>query len=202
MLKTVNCPGCQAAYRIDSDKIPPGGGTLTCPTCGRRWTVRPGEAEVVHAPAPAAPPAKGAAVACPRCGHHFVPGTEAGQPRKTVLVVDDQEFFRNFAVDLLSDRYDIHVAKSVDEALKKSEELHPALIVLDLGLDGGADDGRRVLERVGGQVPVIIMTGRTDFDPFGEDWRLLEQLGARNLVIKSMSIGEELRAKVAALIDS
>ena len=44
------------------------------------------------------------------------------------------------------------------------------------------------------------MTGRTDFDLYGKDWHDLVALGARELVIKSMSIEEELRSKVAKTI--
>ena len=214
-LRSIQCPGCRATYRVDPGKVPSGGGQLTCPACGRRWRVAPSNNLEAPSPPPptalASPPAPASAsapaaarapgeVECPRCGHHFgVAGTGAGV-KKSVLVVDDQEFFRNFAVDLLGDRYQMHVAKSAEEALRKADEVSPDLIVLDLGLDQGPEDGRRILETLARRVPVVIMTGRMDFDLYGKDWHDLVALGAHELVIKSMTIGEELRTKVAKVI--
>jgi len=190
---------------VDPGKIPPGGGYLTCPTCGKRWRVYP-EPVAVGPTEPQPPPPSEApseadetSVCCPSCGHQFRPLASPAS-RKSVLVVDDQEFFRNFAVDLLAERYRTQVAKSFDEALRKAIEIAPDLIVLDLGLDQGPDDGRRLLEHLGAKFPVIVMTGRADFDLFGEEWKILERLGARDLVIKSLRLGDELPAKVFNLI--
>ncbi|PKN32396.1 MAG: hypothetical protein CVU63_19015, partial [Deltaproteobacteria bacterium HGW-Deltaproteobacteria-20] len=53
MLK-VECEGCQAPYRVDERRVPPGGLKMRCPKCGTTFVVKKG------APAPAAaPPAAG-----------------------------------------------------------------------------------------------------------------------------------------------
>ena len=45
------------------------------------------------------------------------------------------------------------------------------------------------------------LNGRADFDLYGEDWRELEALGARDLVIKTLTLGEELPSKVVRALD-
>jgi len=82
------------------------------------------------------------------------------------------------------------------------EEHRPDVIVLDLGLEGRADDGKRVLARLEHRFPVVILTGRTDFDLYGGDWRELEALGARGLVIKGLAMEAELKAKVESVLAS
>jgi predicted Zn finger-like uncharacterized protein len=121
--------------------------------------------------------------------------------RKKILVVDDHEFFRNFAVDILVDEYDMCMAKNIEEALRKIRTEKPDLIILDLGLESGADDGKIILEKMPDRsVPVVIMTGRTDFDIYGDDWRELVALGADDLIIKGMDITDELKKKVHILL--
>jgi len=201
-LHEVACPSCGTTYRVDANKVPRQGGFLTCPSCSHRWQLRKEDLpstiekpeEVVVEAAPATP----RTLSCPACGHEFSPQRPTG--KKSILIVDDQEFFRNFAVDLLSDQYQTHVAKSTAEALRKAEDLKPDLIVLDLGLEQGPEDGRRILHELGGRFPVVIMTGRDDFDLYGDGWREFEQLGARDLVVKSLTLGEELPTKVQAAL--
>ena len=201
----VICPGCGAGFRLDPTRIPAEGARLVCPACGRKWRVsaKPGEAPAADAPVPsptAQTTAKGDETTCPRCGHVF--DRTAKVARRSVLVVDDQEFFRNFAAEILAGDYRILVAKNVDEAVRSAEEHRPDVIVLDLGLEGGADDGKRVLARLEHRFPVVILTGRTDFDLYGGDWRELEALGARGLVIKGLAMEAELKAKVESVLAS
>ena len=54
--------------------------------------------------------------------------------RKTILVVDDTEFNRDLVVQLLEDDYDIITAENGAEALDKTQEQKPDLILMDLGM--------------------------------------------------------------------
>jgi CheY-like chemotaxis protein len=57
-----------------------------------------------------------------------------GAMRKTILVVDDTEFNRDLVVQLLEDDYDIITAENGAEALDKTQEQKPDLILMDLGM--------------------------------------------------------------------
>jgi CheY-like chemotaxis protein len=236
---------------VDINKIPSGGGYITCPTCSNKliakWDYSEGSAgkirlspadrstatarqqeprlqESTGSAGPAKPPEKQPEAAapctrvqCPRCGIMFNPGAEAKEQkdavkqepwaapapkRKSILVVDDHEFFRNFAVDILAGEYIMTMAKTVEEALGKINEEKPDLMILDLNLESGSDDGKVILQRMPkNSIPVIIMTGRTDFDIYGDDWRDLVALGADDLIIKGMDITDELKKKVNILLN-
>jgi two-component system cell cycle response regulator DivK len=54
--------------------------------------------------------------------------------KKTILVVDDTEFNRDLVVQLLEDDYDVIIAENGAEALEKTEEQRPDLILMDLGM--------------------------------------------------------------------
>lgn len=190
-MMNVRCPSCGASYRLDPARIPAGGARLSCPACNHRWMIKGARSEAAASPY---------AVSCPKCGHSFNPG-QSEQTAKSVLVVDDQAFFRNFAAEALSSDYTVYVAKGLEEAVRSFEENLPSAVVLDLGLDRGPDDGKEVLKRLGGRAPVVILTGRTDFDQFGDDWRELAELGARELVLKGLTMDAELKSKVQRLIE-
>jgi DNA-binding response OmpR family regulator len=66
-----------------------------------------------------------------------------------VLVVDDYEPFRRFVCSTLGKRTDLQVVCEISdglEAVQKAEELHPDLIVLDIGLPSlsGIEAARRI----------------------------------------------------------
>ena len=198
-MQRIKCPSCGASYRFDPASVPPEGARLTCPACNQKWTVKPPETDASAAEAePAATTSE--SVTCPQCGHVFQPA--ASRPQRSVLVVDDQEFFRNFAVETLSRDFAVHIAKSTEEAVRRAHEFNPDAIVLDLGLEKGADDGKEVLRLLERRFPVVILTGRTDFDPFGADWQELVDLGARELVTKGFNMDDELRSKVKRVIEA
>jgi two-component system, cell cycle response regulator DivK len=54
--------------------------------------------------------------------------------RKTILVVDDTEFNRDLVVQLLEEDYEILIAENGAEALEKTQEQRPDLILMDLGM--------------------------------------------------------------------
>ncbi len=79
----------------------------------------------------------------------------------TVLVVDDDAFFRTFCSDVLrQEGYEVELAASGAEALERIEALHPALVLADIYMPEMS--GLELLESVKARSPsvdVVIMTG-------------------------------------------
>jgi DNA-binding response OmpR family regulator len=89
--------------------------------------------------------------------------------QRLILVVEDDEATRGFlAENLVADGFRVAGAESAAEALRAIEVRQPALVVLDLRLEGGS--GLDVLDRVRSadglasrldpDLPVIVLTGR------------------------------------------
>jgi two-component system cell cycle response regulator DivK len=81
--------------------------------------------------------------------------------RKTILVVDDTEFNRDLVVQLLQDAYDIIIAENGVEALDKTQQHRPDLILMDLGMP--VMDGWEATRRLKANddlrhIPVIAVT--------------------------------------------
>ena len=115
---------------------------------------------------------------------------------RTVLVVDDEPEIVRLVRDYL-ERAGFAVATAGDgeEALRSAHRVHPDIVVLDLGLPGvdGLDVAREL--RRGGEVPIIMLTARTD-----EADRVAGlELGADDYVPKPFS-PRELVARVRAVL--
>jgi CheY-like chemotaxis protein len=81
-----------------------------------------------------------------------------GPPSRTVLVVEDDPVLRSlFATILEGQRYAVLAVASGEEALEALGSEQAALAVLDIALPGM--DGLAVAERLGKDVPVIVVTG-------------------------------------------
>ncbi|HXA29949.1 MAG TPA: response regulator transcription factor [Candidatus Angelobacter sp.] len=118
------------------------------------------------------------------------------QPVRTVLVVDDEPEIVRLVRDYL-ERAGFGVATAADgeQALRTAQRVRPDLVVLDLGLPGldGLDVTREL--RRGGQVPIIMLTARTE-----EADRVAGlELGADDYVAKPFS-PRELVARVRAVL--
>jgi len=141
-------------------------------------------AEVAASPQPARPAAD-TQVVCPRCKLHFRPrgrAVERTEARKTVLVVDDLEYFRQIAKDALEPTCKVQTAATTTQAREILAKGGVDLLVLDLSIEGtGA--GHRLLSEM-----------------YGENWEKLQRLGADDLVIKGMQVAESLSRKAAALL--
>ncbi|ANM30254.1 hypothetical protein ABI59_12670 [Acidobacteria bacterium Mor1] len=156
------------------------------------------------APAPQAQPAE---CVCPRCGLHFQPEKTAQQTaakateRHRVLVVEDQEYFREIARDALSEKFEVTTAENAEDAWRALAAGGISLLVLDLTL-GGSESGRRLLEQIKVKpCPVLIFTSRDESEMYGDEWDELQALGADDMVIKGMNVGESLMRKVCELLD-
>lgn len=81
--------------------------------------------------------------------------------KKRILVVDDTEWNRDLLVQLLEDEYEVLVAVDGEEAVKKTEQEKPDLILMDLGMP--VMDGWEATRRIKANselkhIPVIAVT--------------------------------------------
>jgi DNA-binding response OmpR family regulator len=142
-------------------------------------------------------------VCCPRCSFHFVPDGKAQSKtagRPTLLVVEDMEYFLQIARDALAERYDLKIAKTLDEARTHLIRGGIDLLLLDLTLEKG-EDGLRLLREPPGKIcPVLLFTAQDESEMYGEGWANLRALGVDDVIIKGMNMDEALSKKVAAML--
>ena len=114
---------------------------------------------------------------------------------KTILVVDDDEAIRTLLQEELSDEgYQVLIAASAREALKKVQEEALDLVILDIRMPGM--DGLEALPRILGLkegLPVILNSAYTQYQESFMSW------AADAYVVKSSDL-TELKAKVKELI--
>ncbi len=205
MSQEIRCPECDRTWHVEQAE----GGEMLCPYCmtriplegstsapepARNQTLRP-PAAVVTRPAPVYE------VVCPRCNLHFQPrGRARKESRKTVLVVDDLEYFRQIAKDALEPICRVKTAASSMQAREILAQGGIDLLVLDLALEGtGA--GHRFLSELGPKpCPILIFTAQDESEMYGEKWETLQKLGADDLVIKGMQVAESLARKASSLL--
>jgi DNA-binding NarL/FixJ family response regulator len=124
----------------------------------------------------------------PTCHDESVP--------KTVLIVDDHPSFRATARTLLEAEGFLVVDEAADgaEALAKTKELRPDLVLLDVQLPDldGFEVARRLAEN--GSSPAIVLVSSRDAADYGE---LVDACGARGFVPKGELTGAALRALLA-----
>jgi chemotaxis response regulator CheB len=84
---------------------------------------------------------------------------------KSVLIVDDSAYIRQALCELFKQDADFLVcgeAENGKEAIKKAQELHPDLIVLDLSMPVMNGFAARVLKRLMPTVPLIMYSAFGD----------------------------------------
>jgi CheY-like chemotaxis protein len=215
----VRCPSCHRGMLVEERSVEDG---LVCPGCSAEIpSRRPRPAIAEPEPAsvslsavgaePATPRpepsgdggALGGAVVCPRCKLHFTPRDDRElepEERRTVLVVEDMEYFRQVARHALEAKYDVQTARSTAEGIALLAQLPVDLVVLDLTLEG-KDEGRELLTHAARKgCPVIVYTARDESEIYGESWEELKRLGARDIVIKGMNVGESLARKADEIL--
>ncbi len=142
-------------------------------------------------------------VTCPECGNtfHFEEGASEARKREQqkIIVVDDQDFFIDYAFDILGEEYSMDSASTVEEAIRKTNRQKPDLLILDLAIHG-QEDGKEVLRKIDTDPAVVILTGMAESDLMGKLWDELEELGADKWVGKGIDIDEELTLKVEKLL--
>jgi len=212
MKTEIRCENCDTTWHVDGEAA---AGEMLCPFCMTRIALpavepeaRDSKPESVVAPATvrAVEPIP-EEVVCPRCNLHFSPFSKRSRPkpasaggRKTVLVVEDQKYFREVAADALGAAFEVKTTETVAEARLALDGGGVDLLVLDLTLDGG-DSGRELLTSLQPKpCPIVIFTAQDESEMYGDHWEELSGLGADELVIKGMNVGESLLRKVAALL--
>ena len=117
--------------------------------------------------------------------------TETADARVRILVVDDNEPFRQFVASMLRDRENLNVIGEAGdglEAVKRAEALQPDLILLDIGLP--ELNGLEAARQIGNLVPkarIIFLTQESASDVIDEAL----SLGAWGYVAK-VQAGREL----------
>jgi len=201
----VRCGGCGRGYLVDEAKVPSGGGLVPCQSCGAsielKASLHGSPAPIPKSPAPELSSA--AEVCCPRCNLHFVPDTKSipkniGRP--TLLIVEDMEYFIEIARDALAGRYELKIARTLDEARALLVRGGIDLMLLDITLEKGEDGLRLLREPPGKTCPVLLFTAQDESDMYGDGWEKLQALGVDDVVIKGMNMDEMLSRKVAEML--
>ena len=117
-----------------------------------------------------------------------------------VLVVDDYEPFRQFICSTLRKRPELQIVGEVSDGLQavyKAEELHPDLIVLDIGLPtlNGIEAARRI-RKLSPESKILFISQESSSDLVQEALAL----GALGYVVKAHA-GSELLAAVEAVVE-
>lgn len=199
----VRCSGCGRGYLVDEAKVPSGGGVVPCQSCGATIELKPSRIAPRAPKAVAEEPARTREVCCPRCKLHFFPDAKPAtrtQGRPTLLIVEDMEYFVEIARDALAGRYELKVAKTLDEARAVLLQGGIDLMLLDVTLEQG-EDGLRLLREPPGKVcPVLLFTAQDESEMYGDGWEKLLALGVDDVVIKGMNMDEALLRKVAEML--
>ncbi len=203
---SMSCPMCETSIGPSTAPAPVAAAAAVAATATAVATATPVAADPVAAVTASAPPAQPdlSEVVCPRCKLHF---NAAGQPevetpieRHTVLIVEDLEYFREVASDALSVNYKVKTAQSAHEARMILAEGGIDLLLLDLTLDG-TEAGRDLLMQLDPKpCPILIFTAEDETDLYDGTWEGLKALGADDLVIKGMQVGESLVRKAGELL--
>jgi predicted Zn finger-like uncharacterized protein len=211
----VRCPECGKGYLVDETRIPSAGAFVPCQACGTNIELKPrvpsqvppapvkAMAKPAVAPTAAAPSASSPEVCCPRCGLHFAPAARSDQQpsaRPTVLLVEDMEYFVEIARDALAGRYELKIARTVDEARGILTRGGIDLLLLDLTLEGGQDGLRLLRESPGKICPVLLFTAQDESEMYGDGWSKMRALGIDDVVIKGINMGEILARKIAEML--
>ncbi|MBA2523306.1 MAG: response regulator transcription factor [Solirubrobacterales bacterium] len=121
---------------------------------------------------------------------------EADNPTGRVLVVEDDDDIADvLRRSLRQEGHEVRTAADGEDALRQASEFVPDLVVLDLGLPrlDGVEVCRRL--RAAGDVPILILTARTDTDDRVEGL----DAGADDYLVKPFERAE-LLARMRALM--
>ncbi len=126
-------------------------------------------------------------------------GTATSPLRTRILVVDDHELMRRGIRALLDDQPDLEIcgeAKNGLEALEKTGELHPDIIIMDLSMPGaGGLSAANHIRQSGSPAKILVFTNQSL--PGIE--RMVQAAGCHGLVLKAFA-GRDLLKGIRTLL--
>lgn len=131
--------------------------------------------------------------------NEIIPDTKEKDSRKSILVVEDNEEFRNYLIEQLSESYCVMEATDGDQAEKLIFSEYPDLIISDLMMP--KMDGIELCQRVKthiqtSHIPFILLTARTSDEAKMEGY----EAGADSYISKPFSF-ELLCVRIKKLIE-
>lgn len=116
----------------------------------------------------------------------------------SLLIVDDNEQFREVLVDLFSSEHLCHSVGTAEDALKQIKAHHYDAIITDMSMPGlSGEDLLGLIRTYHPRTPVILISGSSDR---GEADRL-KRKGAFDYLMKPFRFGE-IKEKVARAIST
>jgi len=111
---------------------------------------------------------------------------------KKILIVDDSLFMRTILKDMLSDKYKIIEAVSGSQAKQKFKEEKPDLILLDIIMPDGEEEGIKVLRKIRKDNPKtkVVMISAVGQDAIVNECK---KLGAIDFIIKPFDREEVIK---------
>jgi len=111
---------------------------------------------------------------------------------KKILIADDSLFMRKILKDILSDKYEIVEAATGSEAEQQFKEEKPDLVLLDIIMPEGEEEGIKVLKKIGKSNPktkVVMITA------VGQNTIIQEckKLGAVDYIVKPFDRKDVIR---------
>jgi len=111
-----------------------------------------------------------------------------------VLVVEDHDPFRRFVCSTLEKRPELLIVREVSDrldAVRKAGELHPDLILLDVGLPSlSGIEAARQIRKLSHKSKILFVSQESDADVVQEAFRI----GALGYVVKAHAGSDLLRA--------
>lgn len=95
--------------------------------------------------------------------------------RKRILIVEDDDLFRDALTDYLDEAYDIAIAETAEKALPLLKKESPDMLLLDITLPGmNGIELLRLVREDWPELPAIIITAHNNYENRNE----LSKLGA------------------------
>ena len=111
---------------------------------------------------------------------------------KKILIADDSLFMRTILKDILSDQYTIIEAQSGSQAEEKFKKEEPDLVLLDIIMPGGEEEGIKVLQKIRKANPKakVVMISAVGQDAIVNECK---KLGALDFIIKPFDREEVIK---------
>lgn len=122
------------------------------------------------------------------------------EENKTIILAEDEQMLQQmYSLKLGSEGYNVIIAKDGYECLEKMKSANPKLVLLDLIMP--RKNGFDVLENVSKDeklkdIPIIVLSSLLQED----DVKLAKSLGAKDYLVKSNIMLNDLIVKVAQFI--